>query len=42
MIFVNDRTKMETEVLIGTGIIGMAVIWVAFVIFFRVRGLKNE
>ena len=42
MIFVNDRTKMETEVLIGTGIIGMAVIWVAFVIFFRVRGLNNE
>jgi hypothetical protein len=42
MIFVNDRTKMDSEVLIGTGILGMAVIWVGFVIFFKVRGVKNE
>ena len=42
MIFVNDRTKMDSEVLIGTGILGMAVIWVGFVIFFRIRGVKNE
>jgi len=42
MIVVNDRVKMDTEVLLGTGILGMAVIWVALVIFFKVRGLRNE
>jgi len=42
MIFVNDRTKIETEVLLGIGILGMAVIWVALVIFFKVKGLKDE
>jgi Ca2+/Na+ antiporter len=42
MIFVNDRTKIDTEVLLGIGILGMAVIWVALVIFFKVKGLKDE
>lgn len=42
MIVVNDRVKMDTEVLLGTGILGMAVIWVALVIFFKVGGLRNE
>ncbi len=42
MIVVNDRVKMDTEVLLGTGILGMAVIWVALVIFFKVRGPRNE
>jgi len=42
MIFVNDRTDMDTEVLLGTGILGMAVIWVALVIFFKIRGLRND
>lgn len=42
MIVVNDRTKMDTEVLLGTGILGMAVIWVVLVLFFKLRGLKNE
>jgi Ca2+/Na+ antiporter len=42
MIVVNDRVKMDTEVLLGTGILGMAVIWIALVIFFKVRGFRNE
>ena len=42
MIFVNDRTKLDTEILLGIGILGMAVIWVAFVIFFKIKGLKYE
>lgn len=42
MIFVNDRTTMDTELLLGTGIISMAVVWVALVIFFKIRGLRNE
>jgi uncharacterized membrane protein len=41
MIFVNSRTDMDTEVLLGTGILGMAVIWVVLVVFFKIRGLKN-
>ncbi len=42
MIFVNDRTDMDTEVLLGTGILGMGVIWVVLVIFFKIRELRNE
>ena len=42
MIFVNDRMKIETEVLLGIGILGMAVIWVTLVIFFKIKGLKDE
>jgi uncharacterized membrane protein YhaH (DUF805 family) len=42
MIFVNDRIQLDTEVLIGTGILGMAVIWVVLVIFFKIRGIKHE
>jgi hypothetical protein len=41
MIYINDRITMDTEVLLGTGILGMAVIWVVLVIFFKIRGLKN-
>lgn len=42
VMFVNDHLTIRTDVLIGTGILGMAVIWVAFVIFFWIRGIKNE
>jgi peptidoglycan/LPS O-acetylase OafA/YrhL len=42
MIFVNDRVKIDTEVLIGTGILAMAVVWVSLVLFFKIRGLSNE
>lgn len=42
MIIVNDRTTMDTEVLLGTGILSMAVVWVSLVIFFKIRGLRNE
>jgi hypothetical protein len=42
MILVNDRIKMDTEVLLGTGILGMGLIWVILVVFFKVRGLRHE
>jgi hypothetical protein len=41
MIVVNDRASMDTEVLLGTGILGMGVIWVLLVIWFRFKGLKD-
>ena len=42
MIFVSDRIKLDEDVLLGAGILGMALIWVVLVIFFKVRGLGNE
>ena len=42
MIFVSDRIKLDADVLLGAGILGMALIWVVLVIFFKVRGLGNE
>jgi uncharacterized membrane protein YhaH (DUF805 family) len=42
MIYINDHTKLDTGVLIGIGILGMAVIWVVLVIFFKIRGIKHE
>ena len=42
MIVINDRVTMDTEVLLGTGILSMAVAWVILVIFFKIRGLRNE
>jgi hypothetical protein len=42
MIVVNDRVKVDTEVLIGSGIIGMGLVWVILVVFFKVRGLRHE
>jgi len=42
MMYVGNRVKLDTDVLVGCGILGMAVIWVVLVIFFKVKGLKNE
>lgn len=41
MILVNDRLNIDTEVLLGTGILAMAVCWVVLVIIFRIRGLRD-
>lgn len=41
MIYIKDRVTVDTEVLLGSGILGMAVIWVVLVIYFRIRGLKD-
>lgn len=41
MIFIKDRIVMDTEVLLGTGILGMAIIWVILVIWFKVKGMKD-
>jgi len=41
MIYIKDRVTVDTEVLLGSGILGMAIIWVILVIYFKVRGLKD-
>lgn len=41
MIYIKDRVTIDTEVLLGSGILGMGVIWVVLVIFFKIKGLKD-
>jgi len=41
LLIIKDRIVMDTEVLIGTGILGMGVIWVILVIWFKVKGTDH-
>ena len=41
-IYIKDRIQIDTEVLLGSGIIAMAVIFVLFWIIYSVRGVKND
>jgi len=41
MIYIKDRVVMDTEVLLGIGILGMGVIWVILVVWFKLRGVKD-
>ena len=42
MIFVKDRVKMDTEEILGTGILGMAVCFACCWLYFNFRGVKSE
>ena len=42
MIYLSDKIKMESDVLIGAGILGMAVIYAICWIVFNFTGVKNE
>ncbi|MFO7575066.1 MAG: DUF2178 domain-containing protein [Bacteroidales bacterium] len=42
IIYINDRVNMDTDVLIGSGILGMAVIFALSWIVIYIRGVKNE
>ena len=42
MIFIKDRVKLDTEELLGTGILGMAVIFAVCWFVFNFRGVRNE
>jgi peptidoglycan/LPS O-acetylase OafA/YrhL len=42
MIFVNDRLKIDTEELIGMGILGMALTFAICWLVFNFRGIRNE
>jgi peptidoglycan/LPS O-acetylase OafA/YrhL len=42
MIYIKDRVSMDTEQLIGTGILGMAVTFAVCWLIFNFRGLRHE
>jgi peptidoglycan/LPS O-acetylase OafA/YrhL len=42
LIFLNDRINLDTEELLGTGILGMAVSFAVCWMIFNFRGLRNE
>lgn len=42
MIFLKDRVEMETEELLGSGILGMALIFAITWAIVNYRGIKNE
>lgn len=42
IMLLKDKVQAETEVLIGTGILGMSMLWLICTIYVRVKGLKNE
>lgn len=42
ILFIKDRITIDTEVLIGTGILGMAITFALSWLFFNFRGIKNE
>ncbi len=42
IMYLKDRVDADTEVLIGTGILGMSMLWLICTIYVRVKGLKNE
>ncbi len=42
IIYVKDRVEVDTEVLIGSGILGMAVIFALSWIVLNFMGLRNE
>lgn len=42
MIYIKDRVEMDLEVLMGSGILGMAVIFALSWLYFNYRGIRNE
>ncbi len=42
MLFIKDRVKLDTEELIGAGILGMAVSFAVCWLIFNFRGVRNE
>ena len=42
LLFVKDRISFDTEELIGTGILGMAITFAVVWMFLYFRGLRNE
>lgn len=41
IMYLTDRLKVETDIVFGWGILGMAVIFAGSWIFFNLRGLKD-
>jgi hypothetical protein len=42
IMYITNRNKYETDLMFGTGILGMAVIFAACWIVVRIRGIKGE
>jgi len=42
MMYLSDKTKLETDSLIGAGILGMAVLFAGFWIYFNFKGKIND
>lgn len=42
MLWLKDRVTMDTEEVLGVGILSMAVIFMLCFIFHRLRGIRNE
>ncbi len=42
MLFIKDRVSLDTEEIIGAGILGMAVSWVICWFVFNFKGVRNE
>lgn len=42
MIYVKDRLPMDTEEVLGTGILGMAVVFAGSWLFYHFKGIKSE
>jgi hypothetical protein len=42
MMYLSDKTKLETDSLIGAGIFGMAVLFAGFWIYFNFKGKIND
>ena len=42
LLFIKDRIKIDSEELLGTGILGMAIIFALCWVIFNFRGIRNE
>jgi hypothetical protein len=42
IMYLTDKLKIETDVMFGWGILGMAVIFASSWFFFHFRGIRNE
>jgi hypothetical protein len=42
ILYLNDKVEVEKEVLIGSGILGMALLLLACTIVVRIKGLNHE
>jgi hypothetical protein len=42
VIYINDRIDIDTEVLIGSGVLGMAIVFAICWIVIHIRGVRNE
>ena len=42
LLYIHNNSTVDTEILFGYGIIGMAFIFILFTIIFNIRGIRDE